>query len=102
MLPPLLVISAAELLRSAFHFDTQPAGKSAWPGRRILDHLNGMHGFRGHPLATAPRAGVNRLKLARDIPNSTVGGMVAKVRCLTPRVVAQKYARPTVGVHGFG
>ena len=53
-------------------------------------------------MATIPSAGVNRLSLARDIANSTVGGMVAKVRCLAPCVVAQKYTRPTVGVHGFG
>jgi hypothetical protein len=53
-------------------------------------------------MATIPRAGVNRLSLARDIANPTVGGMVAKVRCLAPCVVTQKYTRPTVGVHGFG
>ena len=53
-------------------------------------------------MATIPRAGVDRLSLAGDIANSTVGGMVAKVRCLAPCVVAQKYTRPTVGVHGFG
>jgi hypothetical protein len=53
-------------------------------------------------MATIPRAGVNRLCLARDISNSTVWGMVAKVCCLAPCVVAQKYTRPTVGVHGFG
>jgi len=54
----------------------------------------------GHPMATIPRAGVNRLSLARDLANFTVGGMVAKVRCLTPCVVAHKYTRPTMGVMG--
>ena len=67
-----------------------------------FDHLDGMHTFRGHPMATIPRAGVDRLSLAGNIANSTVGGMVAKVRCLAPCIVAQKYTRPTVGVHGFG
>jgi len=91
-----------DLFRRAFHFNTQPVGKSAWPGRRILDHLDGMHAFRGHPMATLPRAGVHRRSLARDIANSTIGGMVAKVRFLAPCVVAQKYTRPAVGMHGFG
>ena len=79
-----------ELLRCAFHFDAQPAGKSAWPGRRILDHLDGVHTFRGHPMAAIPGAGMNRLSVAGDIANSTVRGVVANVRCLAPCVVAQK------------
>jgi hypothetical protein len=91
-----------DLFRRAFHFDTEPAGKSAWSGRRILDHLYGMHTFRGHPMATLPRAGVDRRHLAGDVANFTIGGMVAKVCFLAPCVVAQKYTRPAVGVHGFG
>jgi hypothetical protein len=80
----LFVILNVKLIRSAFHFDTQPAGKSAWPGCRILDHLDGMHTLRVHPMPTIPPAGVNWLSLARDIANSTVRDMVAKERCLAP------------------
>jgi hypothetical protein len=90
------------LFRSAFYFDTQPAGKSSWPRCRILDNLDRMHGFRGHPSAAPPGAGMYRLSPARYIADLTVRGVVANVRCLAPGVVAQKYTWPTVVMHRLG